>query len=480
LSSICLSDIVDLIEREATVEELTECIKEDIAMMTCGKYQGLIAQEKTRVFEAALEEARADGLHDACAQGAKEATQKGRSYGAMLLTRAEEEARVEVDQLFKNQLKSARSKLKRKVKAEVEAEHAAVIAERRSALETQLAQMDFNARKDYIRSQAIQMGLLDDSATPVPSPPKRTKVGNAPKTAPLAASKATSKAASSASQWSAPAEPTPPPLEPSSRPAAEEDVSTPRNSPSRMDWVDSSHEDPLPMIDFDADMHSSKASIYCPSNAMTDDKVTPRVVASFRDPDSGPIKLPTSPPTPRSTPVVPITPAAPKSEVAQLFDMIVAKMALMEREIARIAGIVDGKVAPTHKGPRPMSGATPRPPPSSGPTPRHSSTKTASSSNKAPSWTAMAWVDDEDNNFPSLTPLPAGTPQTHRNSVGPRAPAQGSSGSGQSRPHIGLMFASVVTNAAMDQREKAAGHARLAREVQKCNPSGKFKPGCSG
>jgi hypothetical protein len=60
-----------------------------------------------------------------------------------------------------------------------------------------------------------------------------------------------------------------------------------------------------------------------------------------------------------------------------------------------------------------------------------------------------------------------------------RAPAQVVPGPGPSRPKIGLSFASVVTAEAMGQQHQAAGHARLARDVQKRNPSGKPKPGHS-
>jgi hypothetical protein len=150
LSDICLSDILDLIKREATTEEITEAMKEDIALETRGKFKGCIAEEKTRTFETALEEARSDSLCNTCARGTAEAAQRGRAYRNMLLSRAEAEAKIEADALFKSQLESAHSKLKHKVEAEVEVEHDEAIAERWSALKKSLAEMDFNARKDYV------------------------------------------------------------------------------------------------------------------------------------------------------------------------------------------------------------------------------------------------------------------------------------------------------------------------------------------
>jgi hypothetical protein len=190
LSDICLSDILDQLEAEATVEEITDTMWQDIAMETRGKHLGLIAQEKTKAFEEAIEQARADGLHDALASRAAEAAQKGRAYEKMLLTRAEDEAKIEANNVYKAQLESAHTKMKRKAEQEVEVEHAAVIAERHSTLEGSLVSMDLSVWKDYICTQAIQLGLLNESATPVPSPPKCAKVGNAPRTTPQATSSA--------------------------------------------------------------------------------------------------------------------------------------------------------------------------------------------------------------------------------------------------------------------------------------------------
>jgi hypothetical protein len=347
LSDICLSDILDLIEREATVEEITETMKEEIDMEMRGKFKGLIAIEQLRAYKNALKEARTEGLRKARQLGEAEAAQKGKSYRKMLLSRAESEAKTEADKLFKSRLESTRSKLKRKVEAEVEAEHQEVVAERRSALEKSLADMDFNVRKDYVRSQAIQLGLLDESATPIPSPPKRAKVGNAPRTVPLAASQASGRSVSTENAQRAPSGQATPTPAPSSRPAAEEDDPTPCNSPARMDWAQSQPNDPLPVIDFSADTRSSRASIHGLGNEMIDNSLEPGAVSSFKDPDSGALPLTSSttqsPPNQETPPNRPTTPPPPKSEVAQLFELLVAKMAPMEREIKRIAGIVDGK-----------------------------------------------------------------------------------------------------------------------------------------
>jgi hypothetical protein len=349
---------MDKLEAEATVEEITETMREEIASETRGKFLGLIAEEKTKAYKAAIAEARATALREALATGAAEAARKGKAYEKMILSRAEDEARTEGNRIYKSRLESLRTKMKRKAETEVEAEHAAVITERRAALEDALLAMDFNARKDYVRTQAIQLGLLNESATPVPSPPKRAKVGNAPRTTP-------------------------------------------------------------------------KAS-----------------------------------PAPAPEPATTVNP--PPSEVKQLFDLIVSKMAPLEREVARIANIVDGKTRPSH-----VTHSKPTPPRaeiSAGPD-RHATPPTPS----------LPWVDNDDMSFPALGPVSRGPsgPRGSGSFDSARAPAQVVSGSGPSRPRIGLSFASVVTDEAMGQQHQAAGHARLARAIQKRNPSGKPKPGHS-
>jgi hypothetical protein len=475
LSDMCLSDILDLLERKASVEEITDTMREEIAQETRGKFRGLIAAEKTKAYDAAVAEARADALREALATGAAEAVQKGKAYEKMILTRAEDEARTEGDRVYKSRLESLRTKMKRKAETEVEAEHAAVLTERRSALEENLLAMDFNARKDYIRTQAIQLGLLNDSATPVPSPPKHAKVGNAPMTTPKASS--ASSAAKTVSH-----------LAPSSCPAAEEDDSTPRASTAPVDWSMSGPEDPLPSIDFEADTRSTAASRYAPGNAMEDDLPIPGAVLSLRDPDTGPIPLsasisPASAPTPVTAPS-PAPTTAPPSEVKQLFDLIVSKMAPLEREVARIANIVDGKAGPTCPSPPNRSSpSNSRPNPSitraAPPTTPSSGGKTPSS---APTPSPMGpRIDDDDESFPALRPASRGPSVSNGGGsrVSARAPAQVGSSSAPRRSAIGLSFAAVITETSMDQQAKAAGHARLARGVQKRNPSGKPKPGYS-
>jgi hypothetical protein len=124
LSDMCLSDILDKIENEASIEEITDVMREEIAQETRGKHLGLIAIEKTKAFNEAVTQARANALREALATGAAEAASKGKAYEKMILARAEDEARIEGDKHYKARLESLRTKMKRKAELEVEAEHA--------------------------------------------------------------------------------------------------------------------------------------------------------------------------------------------------------------------------------------------------------------------------------------------------------------------------------------------------------------------
>jgi hypothetical protein len=457
LSDMCLSDILDKIENEASIKEITDVMREEIAQETRGKHLGLIAIEKTKAFNKAVTQARADALREALATGAAEAASKGKAYEKMILARAEDEARIEGDKHYKARLESLRTKMKCKAELEVEAEHAQVLTKRHSTLEESLTSMDFNTRKDYIRTQAIQLGLLRDSATPVPSPPKRAKVGRGPMTTPKASA-------------ATPAAKNAPSPDPPSCPAAEGDAIIPHNASTPMEWSSSEPEDPLPAIDFDAPSRSTSASRYAPGNAMEDDPVTPKAIASFKDPDAGAIPLSESESlTPRPPAAVKLPPTDKPSEIKQLSDLITTKLSSMEKEIARIAGIVDNKTSscPGPSAPYPSN------------TPAHSKTPNPPS---LPHYsTPPNRVDDDDAGFPALGsevgPVPSSSGD--RSSMTARAPAQVVMRSGPRCPNIGLSFTSVVTEEAMGQQHRAAGHARLARDVQKRNPSGKPKPGHS-
>jgi hypothetical protein len=491
LSDICLSDIMDKLEAEAPVEQITDLMREEIQAEIRGKFLGLIAQEKTKAYEAALSDARASALKEAMETGRSEAVQKGRSYEKMQLDRAEDEARIEAARVFKKRLASARDKMAHQVELEIRNKRDQVIAERRSALEAGLASMDHDARVDHIRSLAVQAGLLEDSHPVGVTPPKRAEPPRA-MTAPKAASemfKPPSDVESAAAvarfiEHSVSGASSEPPLfEPSPCPAAGEDDTTPKAEARGLDWAEDSSEDlpPLP-IDFGSAERSSGSSIHCPDNAMIDDSADVVAVQSFRDPDAGALALT---PTPSPTPVT-----EPQSEVAQLFNLIMDTIRPMKEEIKRISDKVDGKSAPRPTQPTmarkaPASSARPTPKPSTPlPTPSPPSQR-VDDDVEAPSVQAEL---NSDTAFPPLGSSGSRKARYKRKIATDRdsqnALVPGALALGQRNPSAGYMrappiFASVVTQKAMGDHTTTASNAKTARDIQKRNPSGKLKPGHS-
>jgi hypothetical protein len=491
LSDLCLSDILDKIEVEATVEEITDVLREEIAAETRGKFLGLIAQEKTRAYEEALSEARAAGLKEAMDTGRAEAAQKGRSYEKLQLDRAEEEARLEAARIFKKRLTSARDKMAHQVEAEIRSERDQIIDERHSTLEAGLVSMEWDARVDHIRSLAVQAGLLNDSHPMGGTPPKRAEPPRA-MTTPKATSvtfkppsDAESEAsiarfvASSASRLSS----EPSHIKPSPCPAAGEEDLTPKAEVRSMDWAEDSSEDlpPLP-IDFDSPERSTGSSVHCPANAMIDDSADVVAVATFRDPDSGALALTPSP--------EPLPPSAtePVSEVAQLFNLLMDTIRPMQAEIKRIADKVDGKATRN-----PVQQSTARSSPSSsapsGPkapfTPFTPSPPTQRVDDESQ---AAGLPADSDSAFPPLAP--SGNRKARykrkvtselesRNALIPGAPAPGQRNPSSGHTRAPPIFASIVTQVAMGTHTKSADSAKTARDIQRRNPSGRLKPGHS-
>jgi hypothetical protein len=487
LSDLCLSDILDKLEAEAPVEQITDVMREEIQAEIRGKFLGLIAQEKTKAYEAALAEARASALREAMETGRSEAAQKGRSYEKMQLERAEEEARLEAARVFKKRLSSARDKMTHQVELEIRSERNQVIAERRSALEAGLASMDHDARVDHIRSLAVQAGLLEDSHPVGVTPPKRADPPRA-----MTASKATSKAFKPPSDVEsaeavarfikhstsgAPSEPSL--LEPSPCPAAGEDDTTPKAEVRSMDWAEDSSDDlpPLP-IDFGSSERSSGSSIHCPANAMIDDSADVVAVQSFRDPDVGALAITPTPSPPPAT--------EPQSEVAQLFNLIMDTIRPMKEEIKRIGDKVDGKPTPKPTQPAksraaPSSSAQPTPSPLT-----FSHTPSPPSQRVDDDVGAPNPQTDSDSAFPPLGPS-GNRKARHRrnvtrecdthNALVPGAPALGPRNPSAGFTRAPPIFASVVTQKAMGNHTRNASNASTARDIQKRNPLGRLKPG---
>jgi hypothetical protein len=276
-----------------------------------------------------------------------------------------------------------------------------------------------------------------------------------------------------------------PPLEPSPCPAAGEDDLTPKAEVHRMDWAEDT-SDELPAIDFNSQERSSSSSIHCTANAMVDDSEDVVAVSSFRDPDSS--ALPLSQSTPSSTLEQPL------SEVTQLFNLIMDTIKPIQTELKRIGDKVDGRsVPPPPKQRTPGPNSTPAG--SSGPRAKPIPPTIPPLPCVTPSPTQR--VDDEeqevialisdDPDFPPLAPRNHKTRHRHsaavaiaaRNALVPGAPAPVQRNPTFGRPRAPPIFASVLTASGMGAHANAVDKAKVARDIQKRNPSGTLKPGHS-
>jgi hypothetical protein len=146
---------VDKIMAEETIEVITDKVRDDICEQMRGKFAGLIAAEKNKAYEDALEEAHTEALKEAHATSAREAAQKGRSYEKMLLSQAEDEAKIKANKEFNSCLMSERSKFALRIEAEIKEEHRAALDERQTNLAACLAKMDHKAEVKFVKMHAL-------------------------------------------------------------------------------------------------------------------------------------------------------------------------------------------------------------------------------------------------------------------------------------------------------------------------------------
>jgi hypothetical protein len=196
-------------------------------------------------------------------------------------------------------------------------------------------------------------------------------------------------------------------------------------------------------------------------------------VSTFKDPDLGAIPL-----SPSTSP-----PDAPKSKVSQLFDLIMAKITLMEVELKRIGDKVDGRaISRSVTLPKPAPKAAVEAPPDI-PSPWSSLAPTQDSP-------PIQRIDDieeaevdlilsDDQDFPTLAPMPvaknrracgwaARVIMVQTNAAVPGAPAPDvlQAGPGPSRVRARPIFASVVTAKALGGQAANQNKAQQARAIQ--------------
>jgi flagellar biosynthesis/type III secretory pathway protein FliH len=121
LSTMGLSDLIDKLERDAPIEEITEVLHEDIMEQIRSKYNNEILVAKSNAYKQAVVEAEQKG-HD-------QASKATESYKACLMDTAKEQARLKADSEFARLLADERSNIAPRVDREIAAEHAKFISD---------------------------------------------------------------------------------------------------------------------------------------------------------------------------------------------------------------------------------------------------------------------------------------------------------------------------------------------------------------
>ncbi|KAN0138735.1 hypothetical protein V8E53_003723 [Lactarius tabidus] len=164
LSTMGLADLIDKLEQDAPIEEITETLRDDISEQVCSKYNNEILAAKNSAYKQAISKAEQEG-HAQAAQAIK-------PYEANLMNTAKEQACLKADSEFSRLLADERSKIAPRVDTEVAAEHSAFIADRWKTLISQLDSLSLEAEKEFVLAAAVRLGLtLQEESQPA----KKTK-----------------------------------------------------------------------------------------------------------------------------------------------------------------------------------------------------------------------------------------------------------------------------------------------------------------
>jgi hypothetical protein len=175
LSTLGLSDLIDKLEHDAPIEEITEVLKDDIAEQIRSKYNNEILTAKSNAYKQAIAEAEQ--------KGRKQAAKETALYKAHLLDTAKEQARLKANSTFMRLLADERSKITPRVDKEIADKHAKFISNRRKTLIAQLDSLSLDAEKEFILAAATRLGLALEGNN---QPSKKVKLDSCkPRPAPI-------------------------------------------------------------------------------------------------------------------------------------------------------------------------------------------------------------------------------------------------------------------------------------------------------
>jgi hypothetical protein len=174
LMTMGLSELIDNLLNEASMDEITTTIKDDISLQIRSKYNNLLLAEENKAYHSAIQKAKDNGKARAveeavqlyksestrlCNQKEHQVQKDADTYYQTLMERAKEQARLKADSEFARLLADKRSAIAPRVDNEIKEEHTKLIEQRRLATDAMLQALTLDAEKESVLAAATCLGL---------------------------------------------------------------------------------------------------------------------------------------------------------------------------------------------------------------------------------------------------------------------------------------------------------------------------------
>jgi hypothetical protein len=174
ITTMGLAELIDNLLNEATTQEITETIKDDIALQVRSKFNNARLEEESKAYTAMIKEAIKEGKAKAASEALQAYASTSETLKAMkerqaqadadvyyknLLEKAKSQARLQADSEFSRLLADELSAIAPRIDREIAAEHAKHIEERRQATAAMLQALTLDAEKECVLASATRLGL---------------------------------------------------------------------------------------------------------------------------------------------------------------------------------------------------------------------------------------------------------------------------------------------------------------------------------
>ncbi|KAN0132477.1 hypothetical protein V8E53_009736 [Lactarius tabidus] len=181
ITTLGLSELIDKLLNEATTQEITETIKDDIALQVRSKFNNARLEEESKAYTAMIKEAIKEGKAKAAAEALQTYASSSETLKAMkehqaqadadvyyknLLEKAKAQARLQADSEYSRLLADEISAIAPRIDREIAAEHAKHIEEQRQATAAMLQALTLDAEKECVLASATRLGLDLQSTGP--------------------------------------------------------------------------------------------------------------------------------------------------------------------------------------------------------------------------------------------------------------------------------------------------------------------------